>query len=487
MSEPTVNFTLQTQNVRFSVPAELIKKNFKQVQKLIEKLKKQAAEAIATIKNDPNVEPSVKLAMVQKISRQVIAFQKKLSQAEEKDKAFRSRLVKRADHIQRIQEFTTRDKDDDEGVLDLHNDGLISWYREENNVLIVDYLLKSNTCKDHNMGTELMKQLDAAGTPLSSLIDVEVYEMFNKVFISINEDHDLEPITAWFNENQTSLKRIHSNLPFEIHLCKFLSMIEKCSVYEAIEYCKCNLATYCDRSRYDDADMANYESNVRRLTEVGSPLLFFAIATSKDTKAALNDGKSQSWFSLLDSSFPESNFVSFGSYSRLMESQRWNELSRCFITDFTKIYNIPQTYPLLVHLSAGLSSLKTKSCYCNDDNTIFKNKGNEDLFIMHLDSNLSRNLALRGPNQYYKLLQKTNECPVCSPELFRLSQNLPYTQLVTSIFENPFKLPNGNIYPFDKLLNPADHNELLIRNGKVKDPLSQETFFIDDCVRVFPA
>lgn len=97
----------------------------------------------------------------------------------------------------------------------------------------------------------------------------------------------------------------------------------------------------------------------------------------------------------------------------------------------------------------------------------------------------------RGPNHYYKLLNKINNCPICSPELFKLSQNLPYAQLITSIFNNPFKLPNGNIYPFDKLLVPTDkylsEKNTLLRANKVKDPLTREIFTIDSCIRVFPA
>lgn len=489
MSEPTINFTLKSQNVRFSVPAELIKKNLKLAQKLVEKLKKQTSEAIAAIKADLSINPQEKLLQVQKLIRNVETFQKKLAQTAEKDRDYRSRLVKRADHIGRLQEFTSGGTDNDEDrTLDLHHEGLIEWYRQEIDLLVVDYLLKSNTCKEHNIGIQLMKQLDESSiASLLPLIDIEVYESFNKVFMSITNDHDLEPVSAWFNENKASLKRINSNLAFEIHMCRFLSMIEKNDVYEAIKYCKKNLAVYSERSQYTDAEMGNYETNLKRLTEVGSPLLFYSIPCKSGIEPRSKPTGKTSWFNLLNPCFPQSTYGQFDTLGQAMETERWGELSRCFINDFTKIFNIPKTYPLLVYLSAGLSSLKTKSCYCDDENTVFKQAKEKETFTMHLDSNLSRNLALRGPNQYYKLLNKTNQCPVCSPELFRLSESLPFTQLVTSIFENPYKLPNGNIYHFDKLLNLPDNDELLIRDGKVKDPLTQEVFFIDDFVRVFPA
>lgn len=489
MSEPTINFTLKSQNVRFSIPAELIKKNLKLAQKLIEKLKRQTADAIATIKADTSTSSQDKLVQVRKLIQNVEVFQKKITQAAEKDQDYRLRLVRRAEHISGLQEFTTgRTENEEDEILDLHHDGIIEWYRKETDLLIVDYLLKSNTSKEHNIGSELIKHLDNSSTSLlKPLIDVEVYESFNKVYMSITNDHDLEPVLAWYNENKASLKRINSNLAFEIHMCRFLSMIENNVVYEAIKYCKDYLAVYSERNQYTDGDMANYENNLKRLTEVGAPLLFYSLPPSAGASSQYQTSGNKSWLSLLNTSFPQSTYTQFDTLGQAMETERWGELSRCFIDDFTKIFNIPKTYPLLVHMSAGLSSLKTKSCYCDEENTIFKHPKDRENFPMHLDSNLSRNLALRGPNQYYKLLNKTNQCPVCSPELYRLSESLPFTQLVTSIFENPFKLPNGNIYHFDRLLNPADNDDLLIRNGKVKDPLTQEVFFIDDCVRVFPA
>lgn len=159
------------------------------------------------------------------------------------------------------------------------------------------------------------------------------------------------------------------------------------------------------------------------------------------------------------------NSIQFKEYQKLLSNERWESLSQCFIENFTKLYGITKNYPIYIYLSAGLSSLKTKSCYHNSENTIFKDLNTLSSDNMDTDKlqDLSdeENIVLsdkkyRGPNYYYQLLNKINNCPVCSPELFKLSQNLPYAQLITSIFNNPFKLPNGNIYPFDKLLSPND-------------------------------
>lgn len=494
MSDPTINFSIQTRQVQFAVPSELIKKNFKGIQKLVEKLKKQVADELAKVRKDPNLTPENKLLLVRKLIKNFEAFQKKLHPAIKKDEDFRLRLVARANHLSKLRDFTVSNShgpeegktDDDDKTLDMHNENLINWYREETDLLIIDYLLKSNSQKGVNLGHKLMQFLEASSTTeISKLVDYDIYESFNEVFISINEDHDLEPISAWYNDNRNSLKKINSNLQFEIHYCKYLSMIERGEVCEAIAYCKSNLAPFANRKNYVEDDLVNYEGNLKRLTEVGAPLVFISIR-SQNSRSKSSDS---SWASLTPDS-PVNCPPRYDQYSKLLSDERWRGLSQCFTEDFTKVYGISKTYPLLVYLSAGLSSLKTKSCYCNEENTIFKGQQLDDV-TTHLDSSAWRDLALRGPNQYYRILKKINQCPVCSPELFRLSLNLPYAQLITSIFNNPFKLPNGNIYPFDKLLStseklPFDGDELL-RTGKVKDPLTQEIYFVGDCVRVFPA
>ena len=51
MTEPTLNFHIQTHQNQFKIPHELIKKNFKLIQKLIEKQRKQLIDDISKIKN----------------------------------------------------------------------------------------------------------------------------------------------------------------------------------------------------------------------------------------------------------------------------------------------------------------------------------------------------------------------------------------------------------------------------------------------------
>lgn len=555
MTEPTLNFHIQTHQNQFKIPHELIKKNFKLVQKLIEKQRKQLLDDINKIKKCKTTSPSFKLELIQKLIRNFESFMKKLQNFITKDEEFRSRLLARLENLAELQQYVITNNDnqdgqnheeggdnnnnttttDDDKLLDFHNPNLINWYRDQTNLLIVDYLIKSNTRtkfndmgedeEPENIGLLLLKNLSKTNPKLLKLIDYDLLENFNKVFVSIINNHDLSLIVAWFNENKNLLNKINSNLEFEINYCKFLTLIEKGDINEAINYSRENLSAYGNKENYQqtqasngnnsttngDTSNVNHLTNLERLKGLGGLLVFRSMESNNHND--LNNSNSND---IPLSSKLMLNSTPFKDYQKLLSNERWESLAQCFIENFTKLYGISKNFPIYIYLSAGLSSLKTKSCYHNVENTIFKHfvgkdtddDGDEKLVDEEvIDRNLSFVLAeattsnsgklllndpkYRGPNHYYKLLNKINNCPICSPELFKLSQNLPYAQLITSIFNNPFKLPNGNIYPFDKLLAPTDkylsEKNTLLRANKVKDPLTREIFTIDSCVRVFPA
>lgn len=498
MSEPSINFHIQTRLTQFKIPTELIRKNFKTIQKLIEKQKKQLTDDIAKAKKDSSQSPQQKLDLIRKLIKNYDTFHTKLADAVKKDEEFRSRLAARLENLSLLTQYTVPSKtesaphkkndlliNDDDKLLDLHNINLINWYRNETNLLIIDYLIKSNTSSDRNIGLQLLKGFSQSG--YDKLIDYDLYENFNEVFVSIVEGHDLSLVIAWFNENKSTLKKINSNLEFEINYCKFLSLIDQGRVPEAMRFSHESLSPYGNARNYPADDLHSRENNLKKIKGLGGLLLHIAMQPEAPGDTNLLGGR-------LYSSDEIASLDKFHDYRSMLSDQRWDSLSQCFIDNFTKIYGISKAYPLFVYLSAGLSSLKTKSCYCNIENTIFKDEEYEELENSEYTAAtlpVLMDKKFRGPNHYYKLLGKINHCPVCSPELYNLSKNLPYAQLITSMFNNPFKLPNGNIYPFEKLLNPSEkylsEKNTLLRMGKVKDPLTKEIFLVDDCVRVFPA
>lgn len=491
MSDPTLNFHIQTSLTQFQVPTELIKKNFKNVQKLIEKQKKQVTNELSSIKKNPNLPASMKLEMIRKVIKGFENFEKRLKQSINKDEEYRSRIQARLENLEQLATFTiglptvtetTNDKldpkkitkeeektvENDDKVLDLHNNNLINWYRDQANLLIIDYLIKSNLKTGSSVGLKLLKELSLSNPKYMKLIDYDLLETFNTVFISIIEKHDLTLVTAWFDDNRTALKKISSNLDFEINYCRFLSYVEQGETDEAIKYSQQYLSPSGNIANYQPTEKENYNHNMTKLKEIGGLLVYLAVSQAKSELDTLSSSQVR-------------HSQRYHEYQKLLSDERWKNVSECFMDNFTKLYGISKNYPLFIYLSAGLSSLKTKSCYCNNENTIFVDGASEVPSFLSLNDR-----KFRGPNHYYKMLSKINNCPVCSPELFKISRNLPYAQLITSIFNNPYKLPNGNIYPIEKLVT-LDEIKNKLDSTSVVDPLTHEIFQLSECVRVYPA
>lgn len=486
MSSPTVNFFIQTRQVQFAVPNELIKKNLKAVQKLVEKARKLLLEEIGKVRKS-TMSPEQKLASVRKLMRQFEQTQRKLKVLIDHDTDYRSRLAARAARLSQLREFTIKVKKsseesekDDELELDFHSEDFIGWLRDEANVLIIDYLLKSNMSNGRNVGAVVAEKINSIGqTSIKKLLDCDVYENYNRVFLSIVESHDLELITSWYNDNRNALKKIGLNLQFEIHYCRFLYLLNQEEVFEAIDYSKQYLAPYARKLSYSPEEEINFEANLERLSEVGAPLTYSAsIFTGKLNPNSIG--------SLLLYNASDARHSKSSSGSRKQTEQRWSRLAECFTKDYTRTFGISQNYPLLIYLSAGLSCLKTKLCYCNESNSIFNEtataKSSKGFTNGIGKGRSSKDLLFRGPNYYYSKLKKTNQCPVCSPELYAMSRSLPYGLLITSIFNDPMMLPNGNIYPFEKLAKNVG-----VQQNSTRDPLTEEIFPLEDCVRVFPA
>ncbi|KAL7666047.1 RING-Gid-type domain-containing protein [[Candida] zeylanoides] len=463
----SINFHVQVRQTQFAIPSELLRRNFRSVQRAVEKQKKQLAEDIAKIRQS-SASPQAKLQMVRRAIAHAESLEQRLAHLLASDADYRARIASRNRHLQQLAQFGVEDDGSPTGAkLDLNSEALIRWYKDETNLLVVDYLIRAGASP--NRGLQLLQELCRKSPHLARLIDADVFAEFSRVHASIATEHTLGAVTTWFNDNKQSLRKLSSNLEFEIRYCQLLSLIERNEVAEAIKYSQQNLSSYGNRDNYGADDGDHHAANLDKLKRIGGLLLYLSINESDSFSSHL-----------------VVNSHAYKEHAALLSHGRWEALAACFLDCFTRLYGVSRHYPLFVYLSAGLSSLKTKSCYCNRDNTIFATQSE----ATHLQGLPPTSKQLRGPNQYYRLLGKVNDCPVCSPELNQLSAHLPYAQLITRIFNNPFKLPNGNIYPFDKLLqinSVPQGDDFLLRAGKIRDPLTKEIFNVDDCIRVYPA
>jgi macrophage erythroblast attacher len=135
--------------------------------------------------------------------------------------------------------------------------------------------------------------------------------------------------------------------------------------------------------------------------------------------------------------------------------ESWQKLASSFVLAHHTLYNVPAAPLLHIALSAGLSALKTPSCYSN---------------------------VPRPPMNFYSDIP-TSLCPICSPELNALARNVPYAQHVRNIVDDPVALPNGRVYSQANL--EAWGKKQGVNPGKVRDPLTLEEWDISALRKVY--
>jgi macrophage erythroblast attacher len=139
-------------------------------------------------------------------------------------------------------------------------------------------------------------------------------------------------------------------------------------------------------------------------------------------------------------------------YQTLYSPKRWDDLADMFVNAYFELHGLLKQSPLVESLATGISSLKTYSCG------------------RHNKQDLSRGYM----------------CPVCSEELYDLSEPLPYALHVRSHLDSdPVVLPNGRIYGLQKLQEYS--RKAGVQEDKVADPISREIFDADELKSVFPS
>lgn len=490
MNNSLVEFQIKSTISQFKVPIEFMKNNCKNLVILIEKEKCKILNQLKNFKLDSSINNKKKKDLICSIIFQFKTFKNDINKMIEKDEDYRSRLKARIDELKLLNTYYQIEVINDQSTtcnlvindnkekVTFQTSKVFNWFKDQSVLLIIDYLIKSNVNSKKNIGINLLKKLSVSKPKYLKLIDFDLLENFNQIFISIIKFKNLNLVRSWYQENKSSLKKFSSNLDFEIDYCNFLSLLSCGQTIDAINFSKSKLSFYINKNNYNKYDVVNYKNNLTKLKFLGGLLFYSTLIVNQDfdkNKISTKDLKQL--------------IQEFKKYEKILSNKKWINLLEYFYENFTKLYEITKIYPLHIYLSAGLSSLKTKSCFYNQENTIFASlKNDKNFFVKDLSIN---NELIRNPKNYYKILKVINKCPICSPELYKLSINLPYAQLVTNVFNDPLKLPNGNIYSYGKLLNYLKKNEEdiddILSSSKIKDPLTNENFLLNKCVKVFPA
>ncbi|KAG7853912.1 hypothetical protein KL939_005319 [Ogataea angusta] len=496
----SVDFHLQLKQSQFRTPTEVLRKNFKSIQKLVESQKSYCISQIKLIENTRNKQE--KLNLIDSTIQQQEIFNGEIERRVKEHNKYITKLKLR---VQKLKQFQTiydgrrRDRSDEETLTKY-----AALYKEEINLLLIDFLLKSSYMDplhsdEYNSGVILAKKLG-----LDNLIDYDVILQGLAIYKEIKYHKNLKILIKWCTENKKNLKSIqeendpNSSLKFETYFQSFIENVKLGELTKALEIASEYLVDFLD---------TNVDDNLYKIAS-GAALLCWNRTYLNDPNQLHHNRQHDKTSSFYDQSM---NLVSqiegnVSPLKELLEESKWSKLADFFLFNFNSIYGISQKPDLLLLLSVGSTALKTRSCMRSS--TLSQARTGDISFDDYLIDQRSKDgrVAIH------------NECPICSPDLYELTHDIPFShQVKSNIYDNPVMLPNGNIYQYDKLSSKSykisgenfDQSKLmpaqlskelndsfgvlskdrftgLLDNYEILDPLTGEVFKREQITKVFP-
>lgn len=453
----------------FRVPLESVKKNWKNINKKIEK---QNQTLILNIDKLIKTEGIDKAQSMGKIIKNYESFLAEQEQLIAKHNDYIERLEARYQRLERLETLLSSSNE--------VKDELSHWYKQQIDLYVCDYLIRTGNVE---IGVQILQECN-----LDKLVDYDIVQEGLHIYNEIKDRGNLSLLIQWCNENKKSLVKLNNNtnLEFETYFQKFIELLKNGHIYESVEICKKYLISHIGDSQLpvpvkkDLKDRIESSGNdeVEDLKEIeyldkmrsASKFLLFNSLDLPEIFGVAGPSDSVNHYSTFRKRIENLEKSSFDHYNpkaikinelnqsllkncfNLYSPKEWTRLADFFIYSFNQIHGINQNIEFLILLSTGISTLKTKSC----THSVLKDV-NFDQFIKPLEN---------------KIL--INNCPICSLELSELANSLPFShQIISNIFTNPIMLPNGNVYQSNRLLKINENWNL---SNKVKTPTKKDTW-----------
>ncbi|KAL6712809.1 GID complex subunit containing RING finger motif [Lecanora helva] len=283
------------------IPHELARKNFKTVQKHVERENK---DIVATLRSTANAsfsgqDPNVTLSSLDNMINRMQGLKRKMESLHNEEKVLQSHSRKRIQHLQDLYEIPS--------LADVKYD---EWSRVRLNRLLVDYLLRSGYA-------ESAKAL-AKEKGIEELVDLDVFVQCNRIVESLRNGGTTECL-AWCAEHRPMMKKLDNRLEFELRLQQCIELRRQGKLVEARQHARKHLTS--------NADL--YPREVNKAAGL------LAISSNTPLEA----------------------------YWKLYSQARWDHLAELFLHTHHELFLLPASPLLHMALSAGLSALKTPSCH----------------------------------------------------------------------------------------------------------------------------
>ncbi|CAI7657522.1 unnamed protein product [Penicillium pancosmium] len=287
------------------LPNDLARRNFKSVQRSVEREKEYVIPALkeaanASLSNTQT--PDQTLAALDAMLSRMQGLKRKMQSLQEEERRIQNQSRKRIQHLEALHKIPS--------LADVKYD---QWSRVRLDRLLVDHMLRSGY-------SESAKQL-AQERDIEELVDLGVFTQCQRIVECLRQGETKEAL-QWCGENKAALKKSQHNLEFELRLQQYIELVrsrDQTKKIEAIAHAKRYLVT-------------NQETQNKEIMRAAGMLVI-----TPDTRAE--------------------------PYKTLFSTDRWKYLSDLFIKTHHELLSLPSQPLLHIALSAGLSALKTPLCH----------------------------------------------------------------------------------------------------------------------------
>lgn len=283
------------------LPHELARKNFKTVQKHVER---DAKDVLTALKSTANAslagQDALKtVASLDNMINRMQGLKRKMETLHSEELALHQASRKRIQHLQDLYEIPS--------LADVKYD---EWSRVRLNRLLVDYLLR---CGYAESARALAREKG-----IEELVDLEVFVQCHRVEDSLRRRSTQECL-AWCAEHRPMMKKLDNRLEFELRLQQYVELRRNGQLVEARQHAQ----------KYLTQHAGTYPEEVNRAAGL--------LAYPPNTQVR--------------------------EYKRLYSDARWDDLAKLFVNTHHELFSLPAGPLLHIALSAGLSALKTPSCH----------------------------------------------------------------------------------------------------------------------------
>ncbi|KAL1741927.1 CTLH/CRA C-terminal to lish motif domain-containing protein [Schizophyllum fasciatum] len=379
------------------VPYENYRQVFRTSQKHIEREMGPVQSGVEKLAKDADagaLDPAQAMESIDAMIARVEGLKRKLSELHSTSgKPTQDMLRERLQHLSALSTFQdTTDPDFDR------------WADTRLDRWLVDWALRTGRVET---ARDIARRKD-----IESLVDIDLFTDIRRIESAL-QAHSCAEALAWCSENKVTLRKIKSQLEFELRLQEFIELCRQRSTAQAIAYSKKHLIAWHDT----------------HMSQIQHALALLAYAPG----------------------------TTCGPYKRLYDPSRWDILVRSFRSAVYALNTLSPEPLLYLALYTGLASLKLRACYVkhsqNPDCPICDGADRADATPTPTAPSLASTRGLSKLAEEVPFSHHTNSTIVCR-----------ITGRIMDEDDPPMAFPSGQVYSRGALEAMAAANDGIVRS-----------------------